>query len=182
MGTAATKAKNKYNKNNYDRVNLVVTPEFKEQIKKEASRKGESVNSYISKALKNTMGKQSQSENVSVLESFRFSVFYNEELVADVDAGQKEVLVRRYTLHPGKQIFYADVIPRYKLGEILSLRCWDKDRADIQDCLSNLGLSSYNPYAICRKTHGITYADRIWFRYEGEFFDGVKALEELTNV
>lgn len=181
MGTAATKAKNKYNKSNYDRVNLIVTPEFKGRIKFEADRCGESVNSFINRALSDKICGKTSSEDTE-FECFRFSVFYNEEIVADVEVDKKEAKVRRYTLHPAKQLFYADRIPRYILGEILSLRCWDKEREDLQECLSSIGLTSYDPYKICRKTHGITYADRIWFRYDGEFFDGIKALEELYDV
>ena len=178
MGTAATKAKNKYNKNKYERVNLVVTPEFKSQIKNEAERNGESLNGFISHVLKDKMA-ESTEKDILAPDCFRFSVFYNEELVSDVDVGEKEVKIRRYSMNPAKQLFYADRIPRFKLGEILALRCWDRERADLRECLLSIGLSEYNPYEICRRTHGITYADRLWFRYEGEFFDGISVLEAL---
>lgn len=193
MGTSSTKAKNKYNKSNYDRVNLVVSSGMKEQIKEAASGCKESVNAYINYAIKARMANEGHAGEISTVadkelsadfcpESFRFSVFYNSELVADVDVQRKNVNIRRYTFHPAKQIFYADELPRHKLGEILELRCWDKDRVDINDCLNKIGLCEYNPYEICRRTHGITYADRIWFRYDGEYFDGIRALKELTGV
>jgi len=174
MGTSQTAAKNKYNRKNYDRINYVVEPGMKKLIKREALSEGNSVNRYISNTILEKIGKKDQDDSF-----YSFSVFYNTELVSDVHVEPTKVRVRRYTLNPGKQIFYADEIPRYKLGEILELRCWDKNRVDIADCLNKIGLSQYNPYEICKRTHGITFADRIWFRYEGEMFDGMAVLDGM---
>lgn len=171
MGTAATRAKNKYNKENYERINLVTTPEIKTAIKKAADNENMSVNGFINEIL---------CKQLSYFPNF--SVYFGNELVSDVEVGDTTAKIRRYTTHPAKQIFYADEIPRYKLGEILELRCWDRNRADIDECLKKLGLIEYNPYEICRKTHGITYADKLWFRFEGESFDGISRLKELYNV
>lgn len=180
MGTSATKAKNKYNKANYERIPLIVKPKLKEELKEVANKRNESVNSFINKAI---LSKLEENEKDSEqYKNFKFSVFYNTELTADVDVKENDVLIKRYTMHPVKQIFYADRIPRYKLGEILELRCWDKNRVDLLDCLHKIGLSEYNPYEICRRTHGITYADKIWFRYENDYFDGISKLEGLTDV
>lgn len=47
MGKAATKAKNKYNGANYDRISLSVPKGKKEEYKAKAEAKGKSLNQYI---------------------------------------------------------------------------------------------------------------------------------------
>jgi len=47
MGKASTKAKDKYNENNYDRFTLRVAKGDKEKYKDHAATKGKSLNSYI---------------------------------------------------------------------------------------------------------------------------------------
>lgn len=51
MGTAATKAKNKYNAENYERISLVVDKGQKEIIKAHAERNGESLNGFINRII-----------------------------------------------------------------------------------------------------------------------------------
>lgn len=53
MGKAATKAKNKYNAENYERISLSVPKGKKEAIKAHADSMGESVNSFINRAINN---------------------------------------------------------------------------------------------------------------------------------
>ena len=47
MGTAATKAKNKYNAENYERISLSVPKEKKEKYKAIAETNGKSLNQFI---------------------------------------------------------------------------------------------------------------------------------------
>ena len=51
MGTSSTRAKNKYNENNYDRIALVVPKGQKEIIKQHAEQCGESLNGFIVRAI-----------------------------------------------------------------------------------------------------------------------------------
>lgn len=51
MGTAATKAKNKYNAENYERISLVVDKGQKDIIKAHAEKNGESVNGFINRII-----------------------------------------------------------------------------------------------------------------------------------
>ena len=73
---------------------------------------------------------------------------------------------------------YADKISRFEFGEILEDRCWDRHRPDINRILELLGLDEYNPYEICKRTHGRMYQDSIWFRFPGELL----TFEELRYV
>ena len=47
--------KNKWNKENYDRIEIIVPKGKKDQIKAAADARGESVNSYINKAVDERM-------------------------------------------------------------------------------------------------------------------------------
>lgn len=56
MGTAATRAKNKWQKENIDRVNLTMPKGRKETIQAHAGARGESVNGFINRAIDQAMG------------------------------------------------------------------------------------------------------------------------------
>ena len=53
VSKAQQKATNKYISNNYDRVNLTVPKGYKEVIQAHAAARGESVNSFIGRAIEN---------------------------------------------------------------------------------------------------------------------------------
>lgn len=59
---ASQKAVNKYMKENYERINLVVPKGKKEIIKEHAEKNSESVNAFINRAIDSTMGKDSGNE------------------------------------------------------------------------------------------------------------------------
>lgn len=51
MGTARTKAQNKYILKAYDRINLTVMKGKKEELQAYAQRRGESLNGFINRAI-----------------------------------------------------------------------------------------------------------------------------------
>lgn len=55
MGTARTKANNKWNAKAYDRINLTVPKGQKDVIKAHADSIGESVNGFINRAINQTI-------------------------------------------------------------------------------------------------------------------------------
>lgn len=94
--------------------------------------------------------------------------YWKNEKTASVRLDKKNAYITRYIMHPVKQIFYADIITRFEFGEILRDRCWDINRPDLNQLLNNIGLNEYNPYEICKRTHGKMAQDNIWFRFPGE--------------
>lgn len=60
MGTARTKANNKWNAKAYDRINLTVNKGQKEIIKAHAEKNGESVNGFINRAIAETIKKDEE--------------------------------------------------------------------------------------------------------------------------
>ena len=97
-----------------------------------------------------------------------FLLMWADEVIASVQVSDVDVSIRRFDLHPMKQIFYKEQMTRYELGEILRRRCWDEHRPDNAQLLAMIGLNEYNPYAICQKTHGRMAQDKTWFKFEGE--------------
>ena len=62
MGTARTRAQNKYIAKAYDRINLIVPKGEKENIKTHAESNGESLNSFINRAIDETMDRDNKEE------------------------------------------------------------------------------------------------------------------------
>ncbi len=62
MGTARTRAQNKYIAKAYDRINLIVPKGEKENIKTHAESNGESLNSFINRAIDETMERDNKEE------------------------------------------------------------------------------------------------------------------------
>lgn len=59
-GKSSTRAKNKYNATNYDRINLTVKKGRKDEISDHAQKKGESVNGFINRAITETIERDNQ--------------------------------------------------------------------------------------------------------------------------
>lgn len=54
-GKASTRAKNKYNAANYDRIALQVKKGKRDELKAHAEKQGESLNAFINRAINETM-------------------------------------------------------------------------------------------------------------------------------
>ena len=102
------------------------------------------------------------------LEEYTFEVYHKNDISARVLVRKDKVHVTRFIIHPVRQLFYSDNITRNQLNEIFRLRCFDENRPDAMDKLRYLGLTEYNPKEIVKKTHGVSYNDYLWFRFEGE--------------
>ena len=66
-----------------------------------------------------------------------------------------------------KQFLLAfDKIDIVKLSELLEARCWERERADINELLKKLNIIDYDPIEIVKRTFGVSYNDSIWFKFE----------------
>jgi len=59
-GKASAASKNKWNDKTYDRINLTVPKGKKEKIKEHAESRGESVNSFINRAIDETINRDKE--------------------------------------------------------------------------------------------------------------------------
>lgn len=55
-----------------------------------------------------------------------------------------------------------------KLEEFLCSRLPDRRRKDMDRILKNYGLTYFNPYDMCRKSHGRNMTDFVWIKYDDE--------------
>lgn len=94
--------------------------------------------------------------------------FWRDELVSFVTANGNRVKIQRFTNHPVKQIFRDVEMDVFKLSTILETRCWQRDCCNIDNYLKKLDIPYYDPLAIVKKTHGVSYNDFLWFRFNGE--------------
>lgn len=62
MGKASTKAQNKYISKAYDRINLTMPKGKKDTVQAHAAKRGESVNSFINRAINETMERDNTGE------------------------------------------------------------------------------------------------------------------------
>lgn len=66
MGKTSAAVKNRYNDKVYDRINLTTIKGDKEKIKAHAEGRGESVNGFINRAIKETMERDGEPDNIAV--------------------------------------------------------------------------------------------------------------------
>lgn len=98
-----------------------------------------------------------------------FTCYWKDEPVSEVHVENMKVHVKRFVKnHPVKQIFSVEEMDVFKLTEILKTRCWEDNRAGIDDLLKKIGVPFYDPLEIVKKTHGVSYNDFLWIQFRGE--------------
>ena len=62
------------------------------------------------------------------------------------------------------------------LDEFMLTRVSDRTRVDINEILKRYDLKDFNPYWMCRKSHGRKVTDFLWIRYNDEdlTYDDIK--------
>ena len=98
-----------------------------------------------------------------------FTCYWRDEPVSEVHVEGMKVYIKRFVKdHPVKQIFPVEEMDVFKLTEILKTRCWEDNRAGLDDLLKKIGVQVYDPLAIVQKTHGVSYNDFLWIQFRGE--------------
>lgn len=109
-----------------------------------------------------------------------FYVMWRDELSAKVivDSKRQVVDVKQYTddilarpfLKRDEDVTVDDVM------NFLEDRCFPRERVNARQLLNDLGLKSYNPLRIVKKTHGLMVDDFLWIKFRGEkvTYDNIK--------
>jgi len=63
---------------------------------------------------------------------------------------------------------YPERITWKNLMSWMETRVVPRTRIGIEELLPKYGVKEYNPYAMCKKSHGISMADFIWIRFNDE--------------
>lgn len=99
-----------------------------------------------------------------------FTVMYKDEPVTEVYLSDDKKTVRIKKLIPDsiRQPFSGQKLDLERVYNFLKGRCYEDGRADLPEILKQAGLSENNPWKWCRISHGVTYEDFFWIRFEDE--------------
>ena len=107
-----------------------------------------------------------------------FEIFYKEAVIARVvvDRERQIVDVKQFTDHPVHKQFKQENITMQDIAKWLRNRCFPETRFNKEQLLQDLGLKTYSPLAIVKKTHGLQFEDYYWVRFQGEgvCYDDIK--------
>lgn len=102
------------------------------------------------------------------MENIKFEVLYKDTVTASVEIDGNKAHIQRFDDCPMHYLFPFGEMDLYGVLEILEGRCFPRNRVNAADLLHKLGLKSYQPLDIIRKTHGLMRNDYVWIRFEGE--------------
>lgn len=67
-----------------------------------------------------------------------------------------------------KQPFWGENITIARFYNFLKSRCYEDSRRDLPEILAYHGLKSNNPYEWVKISHGVTYEDFFWIKFDNE--------------
>lgn len=93
-----------------------------------------------------------------------------DEPVIDIEVDEKNRILgyKKHVLDCPKQPFWGDNITTERLYKFLKSRCYEDCRANLKEILDAHGLASNNAYEWNKLTHGVTYEDFFWIKYDDE--------------
>ena len=101
---------------------------------------------------------------------YNFTVMYKNEEAAyvHVSADHKKVNIKKNLPDGIKQPFSGTKLDLERVYNFLKDRCFEDAYADLKNILAKFDMESNNPWEWCRKTHGVTWDDYFWLKFEGE--------------
>lgn len=97
-----------------------------------------------------------------------FDVMFKEEAVAHIVVNNKLCEVDTYNNIPYKQPFFKKPVTRGYVNAFLEKRVVPKDKANIEEVLNQLNVKAYNVIEILKKTHGVSFDDFFWVKFNNE--------------
>ena len=97
-----------------------------------------------------------------------FQLMNKDTVIANVTVNGQKIFVEDLSanfLDAGQSRRLADASTPAELNDWFEERCFLRSRADAELLLKGLGLTSYAPYNIVRKTHGVLCEDTYWVRF-----------------
>jgi len=104
----------------------------------------------------------------------RFEYLDMDVVTADVevDFAARKIKYQTYTENIYALPFGNKMNPNMiDLNRFFESRCFPKERRNWRQLLDDLGLDTYDPLEIVKKTHGRQLEDYCWIRFEGEELD-----------
>lgn len=106
-----------------------------------------------------------------IIPDMDFDIMWEDEKIGHIKIKDEEIVDYsqvEYPNQPWKRFIPMCGLSIPLLAELFEMRCWDRDREDINKLLNKLGIVNYNPFLIVQKTKGVTYDDPLWFRFKGD--------------
>ena len=97
-----------------------------------------------------------------------FTVMHKDEAVVRVEYKNDVPIIIKFTDNPMKQPFLGDYSLERQVYDLCKSRCYEDCRADLKNILHEAGMDTNDPFEWCRKTHGVTYEDLFWMKFDGE--------------
>lgn len=101
---------------------------------------------------------------------YNFTVMHRNDPVAQVWISDDHMNVRIEKIIPDSLIqpFGGDDLSINRVYRFLKSRCYEDGRADLQEILNQAELRENNPWEWNRVTHGVTWEDDLWIKFDGE--------------
>lgn len=102
--------------------------------------------------------------------TLEFDYMYKDEVCTHVFVNftKQEIKVQQYGDTPIKSVFWKMPQTMENLFVFFEYRCFERTRCNKKQILEEMGLSEYEPLAICKITHGYLTSDCFWIRFAGE--------------
>ena len=102
------------------------------------------------------------------MRDIKFDVMFKDEKVASITVKDNTVHDLTYTDIRYKQPFIKKPVTIDFVNSFLERRSIPQNRNNIDEILFNLGLNEYNMLDILKKTHGVSFDDFWWIKFENE--------------
>lgn len=101
---------------------------------------------------------------------YNFTVMHEDMPVADVSVSDdhKNVQIKKLVSDSIIQPFSGNNFSLERVYGFLKSRCYEDERIDLKEILSQAHLNSNDPWKWNKITHGVMWDDKIWIRFEGE--------------
>jgi len=98
-----------------------------------------------------------------------FTIMHKERELADINVNFStgEVEYKEYVHKiPYRQFYRTPNV--HQIYDWIEGRCMPRNRANIREYLTSMGISSYDPIEMIKRTKGIMHADYLWTRFKDE--------------
>lgn len=102
--------------------------------------------------------------------SYNFTVYHENIPVAKVSISNnhKRVFIEKLIPDGIMQPFSGNKLDLERVYNFLKSRCYEDNYAGLEDVLKKQEMSSNDPWEWNRKTHGVTWEDFFWMKFDDE--------------
>ena len=101
---------------------------------------------------------------------YNFTVMHRNDPVARVEVSDshKAAQIEKYIPDSITQPFSGNDLSINRIYQFLKNRCYEDGRQGLNEILSQAGLTENDPWKWNQITHGVTWEDDLWIKFDGE--------------